>query len=193
MKIEVGRMDVPRPSDAFCSLVERELAEARERAEDILKEVVPVSNNPPKIDDDYVRVIHERVLAGEPLAKIADVIWDSLGYRNSNSCRTAINARFRALGLRDYPTYTPRTQPSKQLVTLESDKQVDHPDHYGGDTPYEVIKVLEAWYPDGIPFEEGNAIKYIARAKHKESEKQDLMKAVWYLMRRIEKLNANQH
>ena len=66
---------------------------------------------------------------------------------------------------------------------------VHHPAHYGGDTTYEVIKVLEAWGLD-YDFNLGNAVKYIARAGKKDRRTmiEDLRKAAWYLNRRIERL-----
>lgn len=68
-------------------------------------------------------------------------------------------------------------------------ESVNHPQHYGGDTIYEVIKVLEAWGLD-FDFDLGNAVKYIARAGKKSKTKaiEDLKKAAWYLNRRIERL-----
>ena len=50
---------------------------------------------------------------------------------------------------------------------------VDHPQHYGGDTTYEAIKVIEAcgW---GKGFCLGNAIKYIMRSDKKGKEKEEL-------------------
>lgn len=42
--------------------------------------------------------------------------------------------------------------------------EVNHPAHYGGDTTYEAIKVIEAWRLD---FHLGNALKYICRAGKK--------------------------
>jgi hypothetical protein len=61
---------------------------------------------------------------------------------------------------------------------------VDHPDHYGGDTDYEVIKVLEAWDLElAKGFCWGNLIKYTARASKKGSEVQDRQKAEWYASR----------
>lgn len=68
---------------------------------------------------------------------------------------------------------------------------VNHPSHYGGDTPYEAIKVIEAW---GLGFHTGNAVKYIARAgkKNPDKEIEDLEKSVWYLQRKIDKLKAEQ-
>lgn len=70
------------------------------------------------------------------------------------------------------------------------DAAVEHPAHYGGDTTYEVIKVIEAW---GLDFVLGNVVKYIARAgkKPSNSELQDLKKARDYINKRIEKLEEN--
>jgi succinate dehydrogenase/fumarate reductase cytochrome b subunit len=61
---------------------------------------------------------------------------------------------------------------------------VRHPTHYGGDTVYEVIKVIEAWK---LGFHLGNAVKYIARAGKKDKAKviEDLRKAIWYIERFI--------
>ncbi len=66
---------------------------------------------------------------------------------------------------------------------------VNHPNHYGGkDTLYETIKVIEAW---GLDFHLGNAVKYISRAGKKDPSKEleDLLKAVWYLNRKIDQLD----
>lgn len=67
---------------------------------------------------------------------------------------------------------------------------VSHPDHYntGG---IEVIKAIEAW-GFGEGFNRGNAIKYIARAGHKDAacEIQDLKKAIQYLEFEIERLEG---
>jgi Protein of unknwon function (DUF3310) len=69
----------------------------------------------------------------------------------------------------------------------ESDP-VNHPDHYGGDTPYEVIKVIHAWELD---FDLGNAVKYIARAgKKSRNAIEDLEKARFYLNYKIELLTG---
>ena len=67
-------------------------------------------------------------------------------------------------------------------------ESVDHPNHYGGkDSPYEAIKVIEAW---DLNFCLGNTVKYISRAGKKEKNKtiQDLEKAKWYLEREISNL-----
>lgn len=61
---------------------------------------------------------------------------------------------------------------------------VDHPAHYGGDTTYECIKVIEAW--DLNPHFT-LAVKHICRAGKKEGEtaEKDIEKAIWYLRRRL--------
>lgn len=59
---------------------------------------------------------------------------------------------------------------------------VNHPDHYGGDTAYETIKVLKAWLSpeEYAGFLRGNVIKYLSRAGKKASASQDYEKAAWY-------------
>jgi hypothetical protein len=77
----------------------------------------------------------------------------------------------------------------KMFKSKIMDKEmVNHPSHYGGkDNPYEVIKVIENW---NLDFHLGNTVKYISRAGKKDPEKEleDLLKASWYLNRRIELL-----
>ena len=59
---------------------------------------------------------------------------------------------------------------------------VNHPPHYGGDSPFETIKVIEAWE---LNFNLGNCVKYISRAGKKSTAdyRTDLEKAAWYLAR----------
>lgn len=74
------------------------------------------------------------------------------------------------------------------FATTKQNDMVDHPAHYGGaDNPYEAIKVIDAWK---LGFALGNVVKYIARARHKGSELEDLKKAAWYLNHEIEKLDC---
>ena len=64
---------------------------------------------------------------------------------------------------------------------MKENDLVNHPNHYGcKDNPYEAIKVIENWK---LNFNLGNAIKYLARADHKENKLQDLEKAKWYIQR----------
>jgi hypothetical protein len=65
---------------------------------------------------------------------------------------------------------------------------VAHPSHYNAGR-IEVIEAIEDW---GCGFHRGNAIKYIARAGKKDPSKEieDLKKAVWYLNRLIETMQA---
>jgi hypothetical protein len=59
---------------------------------------------------------------------------------------------------------------------------VNHPQHYGGDTTYETVKVLKAWLPreQYIGFLRGNAIKYQSRLGRKGEAAEDAKKAKWY-------------
>lgn len=72
-------------------------------------------------------------------------------------------------------------------MALTDDSAYNHPQHYGGDTTYEVIKVIRAW---GLGFSLGNAVKYIGRAGKKDPAKhlEDLRKAVWYINEEISAL-----
>lgn len=60
---------------------------------------------------------------------------------------------------------------------------VHSPKHYTSGK-YEVIDVIEDW---DLNFRLANAIKYIARHKHKGKPLEDLKKAAWYLQREIDK------
>lgn len=67
------------------------------------------------------------------------------------------------------------------------DNQVIKPPHYTF-SKFEVIEVLEAWFPtDPLLWQIG---KYIARSKHKGKELQDLKKAKYYLDRKIKQLES---
>lgn len=72
-----------------------------------------------------------------------------------------------------------------QQVPQVIDEKVNHPQHYGGDTTYETIKVLEAWLEPSEfrGFLVGNAIKYLSRAGKKGSRLEDEAKAQWYVDR----------
>lgn len=61
---------------------------------------------------------------------------------------------------------------------------VNHPSHYNAGS-IEVIDAIEDW---DLGFHEGNVVKYVARAKHKGKELEDLKKARWYLERKIQEL-----
>ena len=77
-------------------------------------------------------------------------------------------------------------QKKKYSVIHYPEDTVNHPKHYTFGK-YEVIDVLEDWGLDK-EFCLGNTIKYIARAKHKGHELEDLKKAQWYLNRKISQL-----
>jgi hypothetical protein len=71
----------------------------------------------------------------------------------------------------------------KKAATAEPADMINAPPHYrrGG---VEVIDAIEAW---GLGYRLGNVVKYIARAGHKGSRREDLEKARWYLSREIER------
>lgn len=76
---------------------------------------------------------------------------------------------------------------------VELHDTINHPQHYA-DSEIEVIDYIE---DKNFNFHLGNAIKYISRAGKKvdgcdngiDKEIEDLQKAIWYLKRRIHKLN----
>jgi len=75
-------------------------------------------------------------------------------------------------------------------VNLVVKEQVNHPQHYGGDVPHEVVKCLEAWglENDALLWQ---VVKYVTRSGKKDDVVTDLKKAKWYLQRRIDKLEGN--
>lgn len=58
---------------------------------------------------------------------------------------------------------------------------VNHPSHYTHGK-FEVIDVIEDWQ---LGFNDGNAVKYIGRHRHKANPKEDLKKALWYIAREL--------
>lgn len=74
----------------------------------------------------------------------------------------------------------------KRYMAEEKKEQVNHPKHYNHGK-FEVIDVIEDW---DLDFHIGNVVKYVSRAgrKNDDTELQDLKKALWYLTRKIEKL-----
>ena len=67
---------------------------------------------------------------------------------------------------------------------MERPDIVNHPPHYTFGK-IEIIDAIEDWQ---LGFHEGNVVKYVARAKYKGHELEDLEKAAWYLKRKIEKM-----
>ena len=65
--------------------------------------------------------------------------------------------------------------------------EVNSPAHY---TAYEGLEVIQL--TEQMNFNRGNAVKYIARAglKSYDTEIQDLKKALWYIRREIDRMEA---
>lgn len=80
-----------------------------------------------------------------------------------------------------------------KLGKIKLKEDIDHPQRYGGDTVYECIKVLKAWFPEEEyrGFLRCNAVKYLCRAGKKDDAIKDLKKAEWYVHKLIEELEAD--
>ena len=78
------------------------------------------------------------------------------------------------------------TEPTSKPTMEPLSDPVNHPAWYT-DGSIEVIDFIE---DKKLGYHLGNAVKYISRAgkKNKDTEVQDLRKAVWYINRRIEQL-----
>lgn len=102
---------------------------------------------------------------------------------------------FPCAGCDNYGSWVPRNMYTPQADTKEimafngtsSDDVVNQPKHYTAGK-FEVIDVIEDW---DLNFRLANAIKYIARHKHKGKALEDLKKARWYLQREIDKYELN--
>ena len=66
--------------------------------------------------------------------------------------------------------------------------EVTNPNHYN-QQGIEVIDVIEAYE---LPYHLGNVIKYVCRHSYKGKPLQDLQKALWYLSRYVEDLEAGE-
>lgn len=73
----------------------------------------------------------------------------------------------------------------ESTAVQDEEDVINHPSHY---TQYVGIEVIDL--TEQMNFCRGNAVKYICRAgfKSKETEVEDLKKAVWYIQREISKL-----
>lgn len=58
---------------------------------------------------------------------------------------------------------------------------VNHPQHYNTGR-FEAIDVIEDWK---LGFNDGNAVKYLSRHRHKGHPIDDLQKAFWYITREL--------
>jgi hypothetical protein len=67
----------------------------------------------------------------------------------------------------------------------EDDRRVNHPQHYNQIQGVECIDVIEQ-----MPFNTGNAMKYLGRYLDKGEPITDLEKAIWYINREIERLRG---
>lgn len=75
------------------------------------------------------------------------------------------------------------------MAQIQNDP-VNHPSHYT-DGKIEVIDFIE---DKKLNFHRGNAVKYISRAGKKDptKEKEDIKKAIWYLQRDVQRMEAEE-
>lgn len=71
-----------------------------------------------------------------------------------------------------------------EKLNVAPEESVNHPKHYN-QGKFEVIDVIEDWK---LGFNDGNAVKYIARHMHKANPIEDIKKAIWYLNRHLQNL-----
>lgn len=103
--------------------------------------------------------------------------------------RKVVNPKGTFLGNREPISFMAPTRimPRKGFYFGQKD-MVNHPPHYTTGR----IEVIDFIEDKGFEYHEGNAIKYISRAKLKGNRIEDLEKAVWYLQRKI-KLLTNEN
>lgn len=123
------------------------------------------------------------VMADSLPGEYVDVLWPPNG--SANDTEEGYRDMNRSSNLELVEEETLENNP-----TSPNEEMVAHPKHYGGDTTYEVIKVIEAWGLDNDAFL-FNVIKYTARAGKKGKQLEDLKKAEFYLQRRIAILEAS--
>ena len=75
------------------------------------------------------------------------------------------------------------------MTELKAD-MVNHPPHYLKGN-MEVIDIIDNFTPDSYRYYMGNVIKYVLRHMNKQSPKQDLEKARFYLNKMIEDWKNN--
>ncbi len=75
---------------------------------------------------------------------------------------------------------------NKINVQPKAGDSVNHPPHYNQGN----IEVIEFIEDQQLEYHEGNAVKYICRAPHKGRQAEDLKKAIWYLTRKLELVEA---
>lgn len=72
---------------------------------------------------------------------------------------------------------------------MSQETKTIRPSYYQTDSPYEPIKIIRHY---NLEFERANSLKYILRAgvKNKDTEQEDLIKAITYLQLRVDYLES---
>jgi len=78
---------------------------------------------------------------------------------------------------------------TSELLKIYKKEKIMTPIHYDNKKNYDVIDFIKDY---DLNFNEGNVIKYVARAKHKGTHIKDLEKAIDYLERELQHLRKEQ-
>jgi hypothetical protein len=114
---------------------------------------------------------------------------DMVNYRVTKSAPTKLSKHWNTVGDERTNEYYRLTIITESLNNDPAEEDVvNHPSHYT-QYPVEVIELTEH-----MDFCRGNAVKYLARAGHKDPAKEleDLKKSLWYVQRAISKLEKEQ-
>lgn len=71
---------------------------------------------------------------------------------------------------------------------------VNHPRHYnqGAIETIEFVDQVCAHYFGDEAFSIGSALRYLARAPHKQNKLEDIRKAIWYLQHAVERIESKE-
>jgi len=130
--------------------------------------------------DCFIEIVEDKKIT----APIVSAVGQEKIVANGNQVPISISQEEFDKKTENYKTI-PKQEPTKEMV--------NHPNHYGGDTTYECIKVLKNWMTkdEYIGFCKGNALKYLCRSGKKDEILQEYNKAKWYLEKMIECMGEN--
>jgi dCTP deaminase len=115
-----------------------------------------------------------RIARGEPIAQIVFELLDQ---------PTELPYRGKYYNQERGPQPARRDRGSEAVSDNETPGNVDHPKHYnmGAIETIEFIDQVCAHYRGDEAFSIGSALRYLARAPHKNAKLEDLKKAAWYI------------
>jgi hypothetical protein len=123
-----------------------------------------------------------------PILLETDEISEILEWRSKNIAASKASSVYR-VGIGDRIDLTSFLEETVGFDEEEDSDAVNHPSHYNQYKGIEIIQLVRQ-----MNFNRGNAVKYVARAKFKDPEKEveDLKKAIWYLRDEIKRITEEQ-